>query len=110
MRFCRSLRLLGVTDLLIDTLAAWRLTRLAGTDKITEAQRDHLVEFIMGFGPTRLGGKALQLMDCPYCLSVWAAGLVIVLKHLPLGKSVVRLLAISAVAGELSNRLDSWSE
>jgi hypothetical protein len=81
---------------------------LLGTDKITEASRDRLVEFVIGFKAAKFSQKLLQLMDCPYCLSIWAAGLVIVAKRLPFGKTVVRLLALSAVAGEASNRLDSW--
>ena len=95
-------------NLTIDVLAAWRLTRLFGTDKITEALRDDLVGIVLGFKTTRLTRKFLELMDCPYCLSIWAAGTVLILKRLPMGKTVVRLLAMSAVAGELSSRLDSW--
>lgn len=97
-----------MTDLAVDILATWRLTRLFGVDKITEASRDELVGFAIGFRYAKVGQKFLQLMDCPYCLSIWAAGTVLLLKRLPLGKTVVRLLALSAVAGEASSRLDSW--
>lgn len=94
-----------LTDLTVDILAAWRLTRLFGVDTITEPMRDKTAEFVSLYG---VGQKVLQLLDCPYCLSIWAAGTVLVLKRLPLGKTVVRLLALSAVAGEVSSRLDSW--
>lgn len=47
----------------------------------------------------------VKFLDCPYCVSVWAALAVLVLRGLRLGW-VVRLLAISAVAGEVSARLD----
>ena len=97
-------------NLAIDILATWRLTRLLGTDKLTEALRDDMIGFALGFKATRITRKFLQLMDCPYCLSVWAAGAILVLNHLPGGKLLVRLLAMSAVAGELSSRLDSWNE
>jgi len=97
-------------DLVVDVLATWRLTRLFGTDKLTEALRDDMVGLALGFKATKITRKFLQLMDCPYCLSVWAAGVVLVLNHVPMGKMVVRLLAMSAVAGELSSRLDSWDE
>jgi len=69
-----------------------------------------MVGLALGFKATKITRKFLQLMDCPYCLSVWAAGVVLVLNHVPMGKMVVRLLAMSAVAGELSSRLDSWDE
>jgi hypothetical protein len=97
----------GVSALAINALATWRLTRLFGVDKITEGTRDRITETALRYG---VGVKALYLLDCPYCLSIYAAGVVILLNRLPLGKTVVRLLAMSAVGGELSNRLDLWTE
>lgn len=76
-----------------------------GVDKITEGLRDRLAEVSLKYG---VGSKALYLLDCPYCLSIYAAGIVVILNRLPLGKSIVYLLAMSAVAGETSKRLDSW--
>lgn len=85
-----------------NCLATWRLVRLVRTDSITEEARSRLL-LAAGFAPKlRILTK---LIDCPYCLSVWAAGVVLLLRALRL-HWLVRLLAASAVAGELAARLD----
>jgi hypothetical protein len=50
--------------------------------------------------------KLAALLECPYCLSMWAALVVAVASRLPLGRTIIRLLAVSAAAGELSARID----
>jgi hypothetical protein len=47
--------------------------------------------------------KLTTLLECPHCLGVWAAGAVVLLRRLRLGW-LVRVLAISAVGGELARR------
>ena len=79
--------------LLEDIGAAWRLIRLARTDTILDGPR------------ARLRGPAAEIAACPWCASVWAAAAVLVLRWLQLGW-LVRLLAVSAVAGEIAARLD----
>lgn len=49
--------------------------------------------------------KLSQLMECPYCLGIWAAALVLLMRRLRLGW-LVRLLAVAAVAGEIAAQLD----
>jgi uncharacterized protein DUF1360 len=47
--------------------------------------------------------KLATLLECPYCLGVWAAGAVLLVRALH-ANWLVRLLAISAVASELAIR------
>jgi Protein of unknown function (DUF1360) len=47
--------------------------------------------------------KLATLLECPYCLGVWAAGAVLVARALH-ANWIVRLLAVSAVASELATR------
>jgi hypothetical protein len=49
--------------------------------------------------------KLATLVECPYCLSIYAAGLVLVLRRLRCGW-LVRLLAVSALAGEVAAEID----
>lgn len=51
-------------DLLVDSMATWRLTRLVVEDKITEPIREQVAQA----GPTLAYG-----IECPACVSVWAA-------------------------------------
>lgn len=52
---------------LIIALAAFRLTRLAGWDTIFDQPRD----WMLGHA----GRFVNDLFSCPFCLSVWVAGL-----------------------------------
>ena len=47
--------------------------------------------------------KLATLLECPYCLGVWAAGAVLLVRALH-ANWLVRLLAVSAVASELAIR------
>lgn len=82
--------------LLEDVGATWRIVRLVRSDKVTQGLRDRA---------RVVDGKLSQLIECPYCLGVWAATLVLLMRRLHLGW-LVRLLAVAAVAGELAAQLD----
>ena len=50
--------------------AAWRLTRLVVDDEITRELR----EAVSNRWP---GSKAAHLVNCPYCVSVWAGAVAV---------------------------------
>ncbi len=77
-----------MTDLLVDALCVFRLTRLVTRDTITAPFRDHLVR---EYGHD---SKVVELVECGYCVSVWAA---LALPLVP--RWLRRVLALSAVAG-----------
>lgn len=54
------------TELVIRTAAAWRLTRLVVDDEITRELRDAVA------AKHGHGSKLTYLVNCPYCVSVWA--------------------------------------
>lgn len=86
-------------QLVVDVLATWRLVRLVQRDTITRAPRQAVL--LWATNPTPDGTRAqagwvADLLDCPWCLAVWAA---LVVRLLP--RWVRRLLAVAAVAGAL---------
>jgi hypothetical protein len=56
-------------DVALDSVAAWRLTRLVTTDRISEPLRDRLI------GHPRLGfiGEGIE---CDWCVGVWMGAVV----------------------------------
>ena len=87
-------------DDVVDFLAVFRLTRLMTEDRVP-------------LGPLRdrlQGGYLAELLDCPWCSSIWAAGFVfLVARRLPGWKLVSRALAASAAAGVVSTWVESRS-
>lgn len=84
---------------MIDALATYRLTRLLQQDSLPPlpAVRDALM--------ARVGSTpASELLDCPWCLSVWLGAIVVVLRRVcpRLWDLVAPALAASAVTGLLS--------
>ena len=81
--------------LVLDGLAAYRLTHLIVDDSIIERPRRYLVEH----GPS----WAATLVTCSWCISVWVAAGVVVLTRLAPGvwQYPAFALALSAVAGFL---------
>ena len=88
-------------DFAIDALAAYRATRLLISDGIFDRPRTTTREMLERRGHQRL----LELADCPWCLGMWVAGAVVVLRHAaprawsPLAKT----LALSATSGLLAS-------
>lgn len=86
-----------IADLVVDSLAAYRLTRLVTDDEITSAVRNNA---------HKAHEKIGYLVNCPYCTGVWAAAAV----ASGLLPSKVRwILAVSAVVAiyyDLSDRLE----
>lgn len=88
--------------LLVDFLAVYRLTRLLQLDDILEAPRDELRRAL------RRHAKLLELTTCPWCLSVWIAFGVVVLRRVRprFWDPIATALAASAVAGVVT----TWAE
>ena len=89
--------------LLILALATFRLSRLITTDYITEPFRNFVWK---RFPPnTQLG----YLLTCTWCMSIWFASLITICYTIVPTATLVPclILALSAVAGLISNKLDS---
>jgi hypothetical protein len=85
----------SVLELLIMSLATYRLTRILVFDKIFKLFRD--------FIRSRSGWKVFyvirEIITCPWCAGVWVAFVIMVLFYfIPFGKLFIYILAISGVA------------
>lgn len=88
---------------IILALATFRLSRLITTDYITEPFRNFIWK---RFPPnTQLG----YLLTCTWCMSIWFASLITICYTIVPAVITVPclILALSAVAGLISNKLDS---
>lgn len=117
-------------DLLVDALAAYRLTRLVTADTITEPLRarividafvkagldvpagenaEGIVEVSQALGlPAQLVPKLATLVTCRWCAGVWvAAGVVVAATVAPRPwRWVARALAVSAAAALIARAED----
>lgn len=85
-----------MTDLLIDALAVFRLTRLVTTDTILDRPREAVRKERPGL---------FLFLTCPWCVGMWlAAGVVLVAPHVRLWRPLRQVLALSAIAGLLAER------
>lgn len=103
------------TDLIIDALAVARITRLVQHDRVpfgawrlrtihkamAEQQRLNAVRLAEGIAEMPLP-YIVEWLECPWCMSVWVAALVLVLRRLPGWRVLARVLAASYVAGFLA--------
>ena len=85
-----------MTDLLVDALCCYRLTRLVTRDTITAPLRDGLVK--------RYGhdSKIVEWVECPWCTSPYLAVLTLLLP-----RWLRRVLALSAVASITATLVES---
>jgi Protein of unknown function (DUF1360) len=84
--------------LLVDALAAYRLTHLAVDDTITAPCRAWVLE--------RWPGWPLTLVTCSWCISIWIGGAVVAATCFAPGiwQYPALALAFSGVAGFLAER------
>lgn len=89
-------------DLLIDGLAAHRITRLIVTDEILDRPRAHVMEALHTAG----WHKAQDGLRCPWCVSVWVAvGVLTCRTLLPrVWRPVAYGLAVADVAGIINSQ------
>lgn len=91
--------------MIIDSLAAYRLTRLIVEDEILAAPRDAVLDFLDRPGAGRLASKASQLLECHWCVSIWVgAGVVVARRQTRWWAPVAEGLAVAAVVGIISDR------
>lgn len=94
-----------VLNLIIDTVAVYRLTKLVNEDKITEPVRDAVAGKYPPVRSKKTGLKEqslpVYLINCPWCVSIWAAGLIFTLRRISPGLTdwLSSILAASAVTG-----------
>lgn len=100
---------LTLLDLTLITLASWRLIRLFVYDTATKWLREQFLDAtrtqngVVLEKPRRGPRRTLaDLFSCPWCVGLWAAGLIIFFYLLtPVAFYPVLLLAIGAVASYL---------
>jgi hypothetical protein len=88
-------------------LAVFRATRLLQIDQVPPLPQVR-ARIMDRYGATPWS----QLLDCPWCLSVWVAGLLWVLRLAcpRLADAVIGILAASAVTGLVSQAVDELGE
>ena len=84
-----------------DVLAVARIVRLLGKDKITEPLR---VRALMAAPPWM---KLKTLLTCPWCLSIWVGGGMLIVRRRRAFQPLLDLLAMSYVVGEMETVL-AW--
>lgn len=94
-----------MTQLLVDVIAVLRICRLIRDDTITAPIRDRLAGMTVSDRPRIVNAAhtALEIADCPWCLTVWVSAAVIVLGAVggTTGRLAVRGLAVAEVAGRI---------
>lgn len=85
-------------DLILDGIACYRLTRLIHSDAIFDEHRAALTGWLLerGYRKTR------YLLQCPYCLGIWSAAIVLALR----GSRLRDLLAVAGVSAVLYDLLE----
>lgn len=95
-----------MTDLLLDALASWRLTRLLQRDEITRPARNRVIEWTLdGDHP-----QIRYLVSCPHCLSVWLTAFVLALRWVPGGRALRNLLAVAGAVSAFSEMEPALTE
>jgi hypothetical protein len=94
-----------VKDVLVGGLATYRVTKLVIDDEIFREPREKVLSALMKDG-SPLAMKAYYLLTCPWCVSIWAAGGLLLLKKTSPGlyEVLASVLASSALTGVLAER------
>ncbi len=101
-------RTVGIPDVLLMTLATWRMTRLFTYDAITKFIRDWFVDA----RPETLAGTLYTLLTCPWCTGLWfAATAVFFYFATPYAWPILLILAIAALGSYLQvlSNLTGWT-
>jgi hypothetical protein len=95
----------GAIDLVIDSLAAYRLTRLVSVDTLPPAVRARAR--VQRWARRRNHPAVIELIACPWCIGFWMAGATVVARHVIPRQwtPIARVLAISAVTGIVAYQL-----
>lgn len=96
--------------LILDTLSVYRLTKLVTDDYITEEFREILrAKFpavIDKRTKVRRASKITYLINCPWCVSIWAAAFIFTLRKISpeTATYLSSILAASALTGLAANK------
>lgn len=101
-------------DLVVDALAVFRGWRLLSRDTIFDTPRDWWKSWVYSRAPEPEPGrgqpvpKAIELIGCPWCVSVYGAVAVVILRtrYPKVWRPIARALALSALCGLIAENLD----
>jgi hypothetical protein len=97
-----------IEDLVLDSLAAYRLARLVTMDDLTKPARDRVWHWAMEHKRHRLA----EFVTCPHCVGVWVAAGVVsftALRGVPGWRHVRTVLAVAgaeSLMASLAGALD----
>lgn len=96
----------STAEALTTALATYRLTKLVIDDEITLELRMKAYQEIDKL-PPKLSNKLAYFLSCPWCVSIWAAGFLILLKKVApnIHELLTMILSASAVTGIISSRV-----
>ena len=93
---------------LVLSAATVRLTTLITSDEITAPLRYMAEDAARGARVGSLPERLNYLVSCPRCVSVWAAGGLLVASQTRPGRFLVKVLALSQAVVTTVNTLDKW--
>lgn len=95
------------TEAVVLTLATYRATKLVIDDEITRELREEAYAQIDKIPNVTIRNKAAYLLGCPWCVSIYSAGFLLVLRHVApkAYEFLIHLLAASAVTGILYEKV-----
>ena len=99
-----------------DALAAFRITRMVLYDRVPFGAlrtrlrvqalqlraRENQARGNEGLAPETDDPFTVELLECPWCMGVWVALFVLIVRRLPGWRLLARLLACSAITGLLN--------
>jgi hypothetical protein len=93
-----------VIDDVVDALAVARITRLIVEDRVPfgplrEAVRRRAFAASKPDGPGDKDPYFVELLECPWCASIWVGLGVLLVRRLPGWRPLAQILAASEVAG-----------
>lgn len=91
-------------DLLLQMLAAKRLTQLVVEDEITRPLREPVLQWGEKHEEGTWQDRIAYLVSCPACSSVWAAAAILTLGRFRPGRYLVSVLAVS----QATLAIDAW--
>jgi hypothetical protein len=84
-----------VTDMLLISIATYRMTRLIVYDRIFKLFRD----IIRSFEGTGFGDSVKTIITCPWCAGVWLSLINVVIFYLvPFGKLFIYIMSIAGIS------------
>lgn len=97
---------MNLTSAAVTALATYRITKLVIEDEITAELREKAYAYLDSH-PGQFSEKARYFLSCPWCVSIWAAGGLTLLRLVSptAADAVGTLLAASAATGIIYERV-----